>query len=194
MAENIKKVKQTNTIGKTSEKSKAKRGSSLIIAIVVLFLLLLFFISLYFGIYFKLIDLPQLAEKYHLSDSPIIGQYFPKPKENTEPSDLPPEQISNANATMPTAPNPPPAPSPQDNAKLIAAAKQEETKRIGKLARLYEGMNPEEAVPILNQLDDTAVLAIFSKMDEDQIAKIMAQMDPKRAARLTQSMLKGQKQ
>jgi len=46
-------------------------------------------------------------------------------------------------------------------------------------------------VPILNQLDDSIVLAIFSKMEEEQVAKIMAQLDPKRTARLTQEMLKG---
>jgi flagellar motility protein MotE (MotC chaperone) len=72
-----------------------------------------------------------------------------------------------------------------------AKAKQDEAKRISRLARLYGEMKADEAVPIINQLDDSTVLAIFGKMEDGQVAKILAQLDARRAARLTQNMLKG---
>jgi flagellar motility protein MotE (MotC chaperone) len=46
-------------------------------------------------------------------------------------------------------------------------------------------------VPILNQLDDTTVLAILNKMEDDQVAKILAAFDANRSAQLTQAMFKG---
>ena len=50
-------------------------------------------------------------------------------------------------------------------------------------------MKPEEAVPILTQLDDSTVVAVLNKMEEDQAAKILAQFDPAKAAQISQAML-----
>ena len=146
-------------------------------------------------IYFKLIDLPAIAAQYKLYDYPLIGKYFTKPATNFEtidlPADKPPEE---AKAQAATAPPPAPLPAaskPEETKELIAKAKQEEAKRISRLARLYGEMKPDEAVPIMKELDDPTVLAILAKMEDGQAAKIMALFDAKRAARLTQDMLKG---
>ena len=73
---------------------------------------------------------------------------------------------------------------------MLKKQQQEENKRIGRLARLYGGMKPDEAVGILNRLDDAEVLAIMGKMEEDQVSKILPLFDSSRAARLTQSMMR----
>jgi len=149
------------------------------------------------GVYFKIIDGPFLAQQLKLYDYPVIGQYFPRPMTNFETVDLAESPAETAAATLSTtalpAALPPigPAQADVDKEKLAKIAKQEEAKRITKLARLYNGMKPDEAVPILNQLDDATVIAILNKMEEDQVSKIMAQLDPKRAARLTENILKG---
>lgn len=192
MAEITRSVSQRNILNKASKKAKVKKGGSLLTVFFVFFFLIVLFLGIYAGIYFKMIDLPQLTDKLQLYDYPLIGQYFPQPKTNFKTVDLPPAQLpvpqlAGAVAAVPKAA------TAEDTAKLIAAAKLAQEKRISKLASLYDAMNPDEAVPILNQLDDPTVLAIFSKMDEDQVSNIMAQLDPKRAAQLTQDMLKEEK-
>jgi len=148
------------------------------------------------GVYFKYIDGPALAQRMKLHDLPVVGQYFPQPVPNLE-TDLAENPAETAAPAPPAvvAPPPPavlgPAQADIDKEKAAKIAKQEEAKRITKLARLYNGMKPDEAIPILKELDDDTVIAILSKMEEDQVAKIMAQFDPKRAARLTLTMLKG---
>lgn len=179
----------------------SKKKRRLLLAFVVLFsLFLLLGASFIAGIYLKFIDGPALAQRFKLYDYPLIGQYFPRPATNFETVDLPPE-TAEAPPVDPQLPAPPaspatpallgPAQADIDKEKAAKIAKQEEAKRISKLARLYNGMKPDEAVPILKELDDDTIISILNKMDEDQVAKIMAQFDPKRAARLTQSMLKG---
>jgi flagellar protein FlbB len=174
-----------------------KKRRLLLTFFIVFMLLILAGASFVGGIYLNLIDGPALAQRLKLYDYPVIGQFFSRPTTNFETVDLgetvpetPP--VAPPEAVVPATPatlGPPQADI--DKEKLAKIAKQEEAKRITKLARLYNGMKPDEAVPILNQLDDDTVIAILNKMDEDQVAKIMAQFEPRRAARLTQNMLKG---
>jgi len=180
-----------------------KSGKAFKIIAIALVLVMLAGVGFALGIYLKLIDLPGLAGKWKLYDYPVIGQYFTKPQTNFEPVDLesqpgmPDQQPGAAQPQAMLAPiSPNPAANPIDNTELDKQAKrkqQEEAKRISKLARLYGGMKPDEAVTILNQLDDDTVLAILSKMEEEQVAKLMPLFDAKRAARITESMLRGQK-
>jgi flagellar protein FlbB len=76
-----------------------------------------------------------------------------------------------------------------------AAAKPpspEEAKNISRLARLYANMKPEEAAPILKELDDDLIVSILRKMEDEQAAKILAALDAERAANLTR-LYAGQK-
>lgn len=166
--------------------------------LVLLVLLVLAGGSLYAAVFFKFIDVDALAAEYNLASYPVIGRYFAKPAAtNFETVDLPPETAKETPAAVPAvqaAPAPSPAPVTVSSDELKAReakAKQEEAKRISRLARLYAEMKPDEAVPILNQLDDPTVLAIFNKMEDGQVAKLMSLFDARRAARLTQDMLKG---
>ena len=149
------------------------------------------------AIYLKFFDPYAFAEEHKLTEYPLVGRYFVRPATNFEPVDLPPEESAakDKTAAAPTvqaAPVPlPPAATEADIKAALAKARQEEAKRISRLARLYGEMKPDEAVPILNKLDDNTVLAIFSKMEDAQVAKILSLFDAGRAARLTQNMMKG---
>jgi hypothetical protein len=174
------------------------------------FKILLFFVGLLCllglgfaaGIYLKLIDVQKSAESMNLQDAPVIGKYFQKPKTNFAPVDLDPTQSvapspgnnltgspalpGQADAVLPTAPGAINAP---DIAKLAKQKQAQETKKISKLARLYGSMKPEEAIPILTQLDDATIVAVLNKMEEDQAGKILAGFDPAKAAEISQAML-----
>ncbi|MEM5771059.1 MAG: magnesium transporter MgtE, partial [Bacillota bacterium] len=56
---------------------------------------------------------------------------------------------------------------------------------ISRLARLYGNMKPEEAAPIMKELDDDLVVTLLRKMEDEQAAKILSAMEAQRAARLT---------
>ncbi|MDN5293732.1 MAG: flagellar protein FlbB [Eubacteriales bacterium] len=59
---------------------------------------------------------------------------------------------------------------------------------IEKLAAFYAAMKPQEAVAIMNYLDDELVVRILSAMDEEQAGKILAAMEPRRAAAIAAEM------
>jgi flagellar motility protein MotE (MotC chaperone) len=56
------------------------------------------------------------------------------------------------------------------------------------LAKIYAAMKPQDAAPILDQLDDATVLAIFSRMKEKQIGEILPLMSRDKAIGLTRSL------
>lgn len=74
---------------------------------------------------------------------------------------------------------------PAETPEAIAKAKAEEAKNISRLARLYGNMKPEEAAPIMRELDDDLVVNLLKKMEDEQAAKILAVMEPQRAAKVT---------
>lgn len=153
------------------------------------------------GVYLNYIDLSKMAQQI-----PVLGKYVPQPKTNFET--VPLEQDSqmplpNSQEAQLQSPNQPPNPMPGESSpegkktldkvdleKEIKLHQQEENKKISKMARLYASMKPEEAVPIMKQLDDDAIIAVLNRMEEEQAAKILALFDAGRAARLSQSMMR----
>lgn len=184
------------TLDPQASKKQDKSGSGFTILLVLILCFLLAGAGLAGAIYFKLIDLPALAADWKLYDYPVIGQLIPKPQIPADAAEAPPEDTStNTEAAQPAIPVNPtpagqPAAQPVDLAQQIKLQQQEEAKRLSKLARLYNTMKPEEAVPILNELDDNLVISIFNKMEEEQVSKILALMDPQKAAQLSQGMLR----
>ena len=170
------------------------------LGVALLLVILLILLGFGVGVYFKLIDLEDLGKQYGLAKVPGIGQYFEQPATNFEPVELPESATAPALPVVqppadpaPAAVAPPPKTVPLTEAekeKMLKKQQQEENKRIGRLARLYGGMKPEEAVGILNRLDDAEVLSIMGKMEEEQVSKILPLFDSSRAARLTQSMMR----
>lgn len=198
MAQKEKK-REDNSI---TEEKKSSLNIFKIIAIILV-LLMLSAVGFAVGVYLKLIDIPGMAEKWKLYDYPVIGQYFTKPQMNFEPVPIDDQQdpqamAPGANPPVPTAlpaiqqANPPLIISDIEKEKLAKLKQQEDNKRISKLARLYGAMKAEDAVTVLNKLNDADVLAILNKMEDDQVSKILSLMEATRAARLTEIMLKGQ--
>ncbi|QJW48132.1 magnesium transporter MgtE [bacterium BFN5] len=198
MAQKEKK-REDNSI---NEGKKSSLNLFKIIAIILV-LLMLSAVGFAVGVYLKLIDIPGMAEKWKLYDYPVIGQYFTKPQMNFEPVPIDDQQDPQAMAPSANPPvsaslpalqqaNPTLVISDIEKEKLSKQKQQEDNKRISKLARLYGGMKAEDAVAVLNKLNDADVLAILNKMEEDQVSKILSLMEATRAARLTEIMLKGQ--
>lgn len=192
------KIKKNNKNSKQPEAAKKQSGGILKVIVILLLLVILTAASLAVGIYLKVIDIQQFAERWKINEYPVVGQFFPQPKTNFETVEL--EQQGNlvmpSNSAVP--PVQPDAALPEkkkvDDTELLKQAKikqQEETKRIAKISRLYGSMKPDEAVAILSKMDDDTVLLILSKMEDEQVAKILALFDAKRAATLSQSMLRG---
>lgn len=196
-------MERDNRDRKAAPPAKKRSRGLLKFAAALAILLMLAGSAVAAGIYFKLIDVAGLAQKYKLNEYPVVGKYFPQPRTNFATVDLPPEtgaakdtpppqtEAQAAPASTPVPAPLPPAATAEDIKANLDKAKKEEAKRISRLARLYGEMKPDEAVPILNKLDDATVVAILSKMEDSQVAGIMAQFTPDRAARLTQDMLKG---
>ncbi len=197
----VAKKNSMNEAEEVSEKPVRRMGRWIKWLLVLMLLLLLIAIGFAAGIYLKIFDIQTLAERSGLTENPVVKKYIVQPKTNFEtvPLDAEPQLP----VTLPLTELPPADPTQATENKagvqkidvaelqrLEKMKKEDEAKRIGKTARLYGNMKPEEAIPILNQLDDVTVLAIFSKMEEDQVAKLLAAMEAKRAAALTQSMLK----
>jgi len=175
-----------------------------------MFMLLLVLIAvlgaaLFGAVHYKFLDLGQLDSRWGLSKYPILSQMFKQTL--PEQASIQSDSAADAEPALPVAPPPPPLvadalPKPSARIPTIqiddtelkkqAAMKLEaEQKRLAKVSRLYDGMKPEEAAPILNELDDATVILIFSKMEEERVAKIMTLLEPSRSARLSDAMLKG---
>jgi flagellar protein FlbB len=187
----------------TPEKTKKKLGTIFKVLLVIIILLLIAVTGFATGVYLNLIDMEGLTKSWKLNECPVVGQYFPQPKTNFETVELEEEQSQvNPSTELRVVPPVPSIASEVpiaargiiDDSELQKQAKikqQEEAKRISKLARLYGGMKPDEAVAILNQLDDNVVLGILNKMEDEQVSKIMPLFDSRRAANLTQAMYRG---
>ncbi|SFL72144.1 MotE family protein [Pelosinus propionicus] len=201
MAKKVTPDSQIKINMSTPEKSKKKLGIIFKVLIAIIILLLIAAVGFALGVYLNLIDMKGMTEKWKLNEYPVVGQYFPQPKTNFETVELDEQnQVETSNETkmipsQAVAPILSPAvPVVVDESELQKQAKikqQEEAKRISKLARLYGGMKPDEAVVILNKLDDRSVLAILNKMEDEQVSKILPLFSPERAAILTQAMLSG---
>lgn len=198
MADKNKPVPKAQAQAKSMSKSPPPKPKSSAFKKILIFFMLLILLGAGFaaGVYLNVIDLQKLNHTYKLYDYPFLSKYFPKPQTNFET--IPLEEQPSKEPAEPTVPAAPPQPSVTEHKETdkldlereLKIRQQEEQKKLSKLARLYGAMKPDEAVIIMNQLDDQTVLAILSRMEDDQVAKILALLEAKRAAQLTQEMLK----
>lgn len=63
------------------------------------------------------------------------------------------------------------------------------SRQIGWVAKVYENMEPEEAVRIFEKMDDREVVPLLRRMKQRQVAQILALMPPGRAARLSRTLM-----
>lgn len=71
----------------------------------------------------------------------------------------------------------------------LVKIQQAESARIINLARLYDGMKPEQVAKLFGSLDDDVIIAILPRMKPANAAKILAVLPPKRAARISTQMI-----
>ncbi len=71
---------------------------------------------------------------------------------------------------------------------LIGDKKGIKEERIKKLAKVYEGMRPEDAAPILSELDDLTIVDILLQMEDRRVSKILGQMSVDRATEISQRL------
>lgn len=98
---------------------------------------------------------------------------------------VPPSQITAPPRPPTPLHNPPPTATPLSP----VAAQEQPNRQIGWMAKVYENMEPEEAVRIFANMDDREVVSLLRRMKQRQVAAILALMPPDRAARLTRSLM-----
>lgn len=108
-------------------------------------------------------------------------------REQPAPSQAPPSSALPVARDLQTVPdtsaakpgNPPDAAVRSDAESDSAASAQRKA-----MARLFDGMRPENAARILKDIDDDQVKQILLTVKKRQAAKILAALDPDRAARI----------
>jgi len=177
---------------------------------VVFFLLILAVGACVACIYFEVVSKDQVDwanETVGLYKLPVVGagqplEYFAVPEgviwPEPEPEPEPEEPAKDTTTTVATTQ----ATETQQKSKDVKISRKEieaqmaareaaEKKRIGKLARIYQNMKPEEAAQALDGVELDTIVLILQKMSEDSAAQVLAKMEPIQAARLTQMMFEG---
>lgn len=150
-------------------------------------LLILIIAGFFLGIYLQIFD----SDKMGLSNVPVIGQFFPKPaEESTVPDDTSKQDDVAAQKKTPEKSKPVKL-SQKEIDKLTQQRQADEKKRVSKLARLYNEMKPADAAKILETMDNDIVIAIFQRMDESQVSQILTEFDADRAATISKIMYVG---
>ena len=67
---------------------------------------------------------------------------------------------------------------------------QMEEEKITRLVKLYSGMKPEEAAPLLERMQEETTLKVFQRMKERQASRILAFMNPEKAVHLSEQLVK----
>jgi len=182
---------------------------------VIFFLLILLIGGAVAAIYFQVVNDEQVQwanENLGLYKLPVVGadqmfEYFKVPDGVVWPEPEPkPEPTEEEKNKTEVAANNPSAKATAEGDKQkskdvkisrkeieeqMAAREAAEKKRIGKLARIYENMKPEEAAQALDGVEMDTVVLILQKMTEDSAAQVLAKMEPIQAARLTQMLFEG---
>lgn len=84
----------------------------------------------------------------------------------------------------------PPALAPLSRANSAAAGNRDSASRqVSWVAKVYENMEPEQAVRILERMNDREVVDLLRRMKQRQVAQILALMPPDRAARLSKTLM-----
>jgi len=72
---------------------------------------------------------------------------------------------------------------------LLKQKKAFEDERIGKLAKIYDGMKAQEVAAMMNNLDDDTVVAVLLKMSTRNAAKVLGLLNAERAARISNKLM-----
>lgn len=73
--------------------------------------------------------------------------------------------------------------------QLLAKTDQMEATRVASLAKLYDGMKPQQVAPLIVQLTDLQAVDVLLKMKSANAAKVLESIAPERAARISAEMI-----
>jgi len=73
--------------------------------------------------------------------------------------------------------------------QLLSKSDQLESARIGSLAKLYDGMNPQQVAPLITKLTDDQAVDVLLKMKPSNAAKVLEALTTERAARISAKMI-----
>lgn len=113
------------------------------------------------------------------------------PRQQTLKADTKEEKPSSQPASPSAKPASTPRSAPPPLTTVAASPPPADTasRQIGWVAKVYEEMEPEEAVRIFAKLDDREVVPLLRRMKQRQVAQILALMPPDRAARLSRTLM-----
>lgn len=73
--------------------------------------------------------------------------------------------------------------------KFLSQVEDMESSRINALAKLYDGMQENQVVPLINKLTDEQAVQILMKMKPTNAARILGALSPDFAARISEKMI-----
>lgn len=159
----------------------------LLIVLVVLLILL--------GIPYGLAKMGILPVAKLTAKSPALAKFARMagllPRKQVVHADTKEQKPSSNVSGSPAQPVQMPRPAPQVSASVSPSAPAADTanRQTGWVAKVYENMEPEEAVRILEKMDDREVVSLLRRMKQRQVAQILALMPPDRAARLSRTLM-----
>lgn len=81
----------------------------------------------------------------------------------------------------------------QEIEALLDTQSKEESKRVERLVKIYEGMKPKDAARIFDTLDIDVLLSVVSGMSERKVSPVLAAMNPERVRTITILLVKQNK-
>lgn len=126
--------------------------------------------------------LAKFARSIGLMPRPQVVKADTKEESNAS---LPKPAATPSNASRPA----PPALAPLPLTGSADRNQDSASRQVGWVAKVYENMEPEQAVRILERMNDREVIALLRRMKQRQVAQILALMPPDRAARLSKTLM-----
>lgn len=140
-----------------------------------------------FNIRLAMADMPFIGEQFKVQEEALVIE--PLEEENEELREmiedlklkLDEENLSNINTNVEIDKYK----EEIEKQKIKIKELEEKDLKIQTLSEYYSKMKANEAVPILENLDDDTVLRILIKLAPDKSAEFLTEMDPLRAAKLS---------
>lgn len=76
---------------------------------------------------------------------------------------------------------------------LLEKLEKKDEEKFRHLVKVYEGMRPEEAGPLISTLREDVAISIFSQMNNKKAAKILPFVEPGKAIKISEAMIKKRK-
>ena len=72
---------------------------------------------------------------------------------------------------------------------LLTKKQSAQEEKLNMLVQLYDGMKAEEVASVMENLDDSTIVAVLPKMKAQHAAKVLGLLNPKRAAKISNQLM-----